>query len=586
MGTTVTQPLPPDVSSGQIDGALPEAATASRPKKLGEMLVDAGLLTAEQVGDLLQEARTQNVKLGELLVTKGLVTQQDIAMVLSLQLNVPLIDLKRDRVNPQALAYVPEEYARRNTLVPLDVTPDSLVVVMADPADIQVIEDLKARSRKLIVPAVATPDDIREAINLNYRVSGEIEEQIGQVAPAETEATDLRLSPDIVAETPIVRTVDLLIAQAVRDRASDIHLEPQSDHLRVRYRIDGILHDMLTLPPSAHGAVTSRIKVLAGMNIAERRRPQDGQFTAGVDGKQVDLRVASSDSAYGEMLVLRVLDKSLSLFDLGEVGLLPDALETYRHMLRAPLGMLLIGGPTGSGKTTTLYASVNQLDRNERNIVTIEDPIEYQFPGINQIQVNQQASITFATGLRSIMRLDPDVILVGEVRDTDTAKMATQAALTGHLVLSSIHANDAVGVLFRLIDLDVEPFLITSALVGVVSQRMVRKVCPHCQTEAEPSAEEQAAYLEEMGETPGPVRRGSGCNFCANTGYWGRTGVFEVLLLDDDIRRLLLKGAGTAEIRAEALRKGMVTMRRDGMIKVREGITTPYEVMRNIYSIS
>ncbi|MGD0766126.1 MAG: ATPase, T2SS/T4P/T4SS family [Dehalococcoidia bacterium] len=586
MGTTVTQPLPSDASQGQVDGAPPEAATAARPKRLGEMLVDAGLLTVEQVGSLIEEARMENVRLGELLVTKGLVTQQDIAMVLSLQLNVPLIDLKRDRVNPQALPYVPEDYARRYTLVPLDVTADSIVVVMADPADIQVIEDLKARSRRLIVPAVATPDDIREAINLNYRVSGEIEEQIGQVAPVETEAADLRLSPDVVAETPIVRTVDLLIAQAVRDRASDIHLEPQSDHLRVRYRIDGILHDMLSLPLSAHGAVTSRIKVLAGMNIAERRRPQDGQFTAGVDAKQVDLRVASSDSAHGEMLVLRVLDKSLSLFDLGEVGFLPDVLDKYRHMLKAPLGMLLVAGPTGSGKTTTLYASVNQLDRNERNIVTIEDPIEYQFPGINQIQVNQQANITFATGLRSIMRLDPDVILVGEVRDIDTAKMATQAALTGHLVLSSIHANDAVGALFRLIDLDVEPFLITSALVGVVSQRMVRKLCPHCLIQTEPAADEAAAYLDELGETLGSVQRGGGCNFCANTGYWGRTGVFEVLLLDEDIRRLLLKGAGTTEIRMEALQKGMVTMRRDGMIKVREGITSPHEVMRNIYSIS
>ena len=581
------QPLPSDSSAGGLGKGQAEAATRPRLKMLGEMLVDAGLLTTEQVDSIIQEARTQNVRMGELLVTKGLVSQQDIAMVLSLQLNIPLVDLKRDRVNPEALCYVPEDYARSHTLVPLDATSDSIVVVMADPADIQVIEDLKARSRKSILPAVATPDDIKEAINLSYRVSGEIEQQIGQVAPAAPEATAAaRLSPDIVAQTPIVRTVDLLVAQAVRDRASDIHLEPQEDHLRVRYRIDGILHDMLSLPLNAQAAVVSRMKVLAGMNIAERRRPQDGQFSAVVDGKQVDLRVASSDSVHGEMLVLRVLDKSLSLFDLGEVGLLPEALETYRHILKVPLGMLLVAGPTGSGKTTTLYASVNQLDRNERNIVTIEDPIEYQFPGINQIQVNQQANITFATGLRSIMRLDPDVILVGEVRDSDTAKMATQAALTGHLVLSSIHANDAVGVLFRLIDLGVEPFLITSALVGVISQRMVRKLCPHCLIDTEPWADEAAAYLEELSEPLENVRRGGGCNFCANTGYCGRTGVFEVLLLDEDIRRLLLKGASTAEIRAEALRKGMVTMRRDGMIKVREGITSPHEVMRNIYSIT
>ena len=581
------QPLPSDASAEGPDRGQAEAATRPRLKMLGEMLVDAGLLTTEQVDSIIQEARTQNVRMGELLVTKGLVSQQDIAMVLSLQLNIPLVDLKRDRVNPEALRYVPEEYARQHVLVPLDATSDSIVVVMADPADIQVIADLKARSRKSILPAVATPDDIREAINLSYRVSGEIEQQIGQVAPAEPEATAAtRLSPDIVAQTPIVRTVDLLIAQAVRDRASDIHLEPQEDYLRVRYRIDGILHDMLSLPPSAHAAVVSRIKVLAGMNIAERRRPQDGQFSAAVDRKQVDLRVASSDSIHGEMLVLRVLDKSLSLFDLTEVGLLPDVLETYRHMLRAPLGMVLVGGPTGSGKTTTLYASVNQLDRKERNIVTIEDPIEYQFAGINQIQVNQQAQITFATGLRSIMRLDPDVILVGEVRDSDTAKMATQAALTGHLVLSSIHANDAVGIIFRLIDLGVEPFLITSALIGVVSQRMVREICPHCRAAVAAVPEEQLAYEEEMGERQELFQYGAGCNFCANTGYWGRTGVFEVLVLDDDLRRMVLREANAAEIKAEAMKKGMVTMRRDGMIKVGEGITTPYEVMRNIYSIS
>ena len=581
------QPLPSDASIEGPDKGQVEAVARPRQKRLGEMLVDAGLLTAEQVDSLLQEAREQNVKLGELLVTQGLVTQQDIAMVLSLQLNVPLVDLKRDHVNPEAVRYVPEEYARSHILVPLDATGDSIVVAMADPADIQVIEDLRARARKSILPAVATPDDIREAINLAYRLSGEIEQQIGQVAPAEPDATTAaRLSPDIVAQTPIVRTVDLLIAQAVRDRASDIHLEPQEDYLRVRYRIDGILHDMLSLPPGTHAAVVSRMKVLAGMNIAERRRPQDGQFAAAVDGKQVDLRVASSDSIHGEMLVLRVLDKSLSLFNLTEVGLLPDALETYQHMLRAPLGMVLVGGPTGSGKTTTLYASVNQLDRKERNIITIEDPIEYQFAGINQVQVNQQAQITFATGLRSLMRLDPDVILVGEVRDSETAAMATQAALTGHLVLSSIHANDAVGILFRLIDLGVEPFLITSALIGVVSQRMVRRVCPHCRAAVAASPEEQLAFEEEMGKKQELFQYGAGCNFCANTGYWGRTGVFEVLVLDDDLRRLVLREANAAEFKAEAIKKGMVTMRLDGMIKVSEGITTPYEVMRNIYSIS
>jgi type II secretory ATPase GspE/PulE/Tfp pilus assembly ATPase PilB-like protein len=405
------------------------------------------------------------------------------------------------------------------------------------------------------------------------------------VTPRVDEAPVEEAAPDLTAQTPIVRTAELLIGQAVRDRASDIHLEPKEDHLRVRYRIDGFLHEVQTLPLSVHPPLISRLKVLAGMNIAERRRPQDGQFSIRVEGKDVDFRIATSDSAHGEMMVLRVLDKSLSLIALKELGFLPEALDHYTQMLRKPFGMVLVGGPTGSGKTTTLYASLNQLDRKGRNIVTIEDPIEYHFDDINQIQVNAQASITFASGLRSIMRLDPDVILVGEVRDSETAAMATQASLTGHLVLSSIHANDAVGILFRLIDLGVEPFLISSALVGVVSQRLVRRVCSHCRALADVPPEEASAYEEEMGEKPDKLYYGSGCNFCANTGYSGRTGVYEVMALSEEIRRLLLKGAGSADIKAQALSEGMTTMRRSAMLKVQQGVTTPLEVIRNVYSI-
>jgi general secretion pathway protein E len=365
---------------------------------------------------------------------------------------------------------------------------------MADPGNIQVLEDLEARAGMDIQATVGIPADIREAINRNYRASGAIEEQMSRVAPAEAAADDDGPIGDIVAQNPIVRTVELLLEQAVRDRASDIHLEPQEAGLRVRYRIDGILHDAETLPAGVTRALLSRLKVLAGMNIAERRRPQDGQFSVQVEGKDVDFRAATSDSVHGEMMVLRVLDKSLSLFDLTELGFSSQSLDLYTKMLQAPFGMILVGGPTGSGKTTSLYASVNQLDRRTRNVVTIEDPIEYIFQDISQIQVNSRAGITFASGLRSIMRLDPDVILVGEVRDGEAAGMATQAALTGHLVLSSIHANDAIGILFRLVDLGVEPYLISSALVGVASQRMVRRVCPHCRRLGRVSAEGQLVY--------------------------------------------------------------------------------------------
>ncbi len=563
------------------------AHTVAPPqKKLGEMLVESGLLAPDQLDRSLQEARRLHKRLGEYLVEQRLLTAEDLASTLSIQLKLPIIDLKRQPVQPEALDLVPEAYARQHDLIPINVTSDALVVVMSDPANIQVLEDLQARAKTAIQPAIGIPSDIRDAINRSYRASGEIEAQISQVAPPVDEpAVEEALAPDLVARTPIVRTVDLLIAQAVRDRASDIHLEPREDCVRVRYRIDGILHDVQTLPLTVHPPLISRLKVLAGMNIAERRRPQDGQFSVQIEGKDVDFRVATSDSVHGEIVVLRVLDKSLSLFTLGELGFLAEALERYSQMLRTPFGMILVGGPTGSGKTTTLYASVNRLDRTGRNIVTVEDPVEYLFEDINQIQVNPRADITFASGLRSIMRLDPDVILVGEVRDGETARMATQAALTGHLVLSSIHANDAVGVLFRLLDLGVEPFLISSALVGVVSQRMVRRVCPHCRSQSEAPIEEQLAYEEELGERPGRLYYGEGCNFCANTGYRDRIGVFEVLVVSEEVRRMLLKGASSAEIRAQATGEGMVTMRRDGMLKVQQGITTLHEVIRNIFSI-
>jgi general secretion pathway protein E len=564
---------------------MPEPASAPPVKKLGEILVDAGLITPEQLSQAVEEARQQQKRLGDYLQDEGMVAAEDVALALSLQLNVPIIDLTRHRVQPEALALVPEEYARQHDLIPVDLTGDSLVVVMADPLNMHTLEDLRARARKIIQPAVGIPSDIREAIDRNYVGWNEIERQISMVTPRVDEAPVEEAAPDLTAQTPIVRTAELLIGQAVRDRASDIHLEPKEDHLRVRYRIDGFLHEVQTLPLSVHPPLISRLKVLAGMNIAERRRPQDGQFSIRVEAKDIDFRVATSDSAHGEMMVLRVLDKSLSLIALKELGFLPEALDHYTQMLRKPFGMVLVGGPTGSGKTTTLYASLNRLDRKGRNIVTIEDPIEYHFEDINQIQVNAQASITFASGLRSIMRLDPDVILVGEVRDSETAAMATQASLTGHLVLSSIHANDAVGILFRLIDLGVEPFLISSALVGVVSQRLVRRVCSHCRALADVPPEEASAYEEEMGEKPDKLYYGSGCNFCANTGYSGRTGVYEVMPLSEEVRRLLLKGAGSADIKAQALSEGMTTMRRSAMLKVQQGVTTPLEVIRNVYSI-
>jgi general secretion pathway protein E len=566
---------------------MPKQVLAPQQKKLGEMLIDAGLLSREELEPAIEEARKRQVRLGDYLVEEGLVQAEDLAGTLSRQLGLPIVDLKSHRIQPEALELVPEGYARQNDLIPVELKDGRLVVAMADPGNIQVLEDLENRARMDIQATVGIPSDIRSAINRSYRASGAIEEQISRVVPAH-ELTPEEEAPgtDAVAQNPIVRTVELLLEQAVRDRASDVHLEPQETGLRVRYRIDGILHNAETLPLGVTRPLLSRLKVLAGMNIAERRRPQDGQFSVQIEGKDVDFRAATSDSVHGEMMVLRVLDKALSLFDLSDLGFSPQSLGLYTKMLKAPFGMLLVGGPTGSGKTTTLYASVNQLDRRTRNVVTIEDPIEYIFEDISQIQVNPRADITFASGLRSIMRLDPDVILVGEVRDGEAAGMATQAALTGHLVLSSIHANDAVGVLFRLVDLGVEPYLISSALVGMVSQRMVRKICTHCRKLSRVPAEGQLVYQEELGERPDQLYYGAGCNICAGTGYLGRTGVFEVMAPSEELRRMYLRGETSGTLRDRAIAEGMITMRHDGMRKVQQGVTTPDEVIRNIFSIT
>jgi len=559
------------------------APTMSVRKQLGEILVESGHILNEALR--LQQKRQR--RLGQLLVDEGMVTAEELAAALSLQFNMPLIDLKLHVVQPHALSLVSEKLARKHTLVPLDVISDSLVVVMADPGDIRAIEAVAAQARMEVQPAVGIPDQIRETIDLNYKAQSEIETQVRQFSAAlSTKAPDdVGGAEEAVAQTPVVRTVDLLIVQALRARASDIHIEPQADRVRIRYRVDGVLHDAMSLPLETLEPLLSRLKILAELDIAERRRAQDGQFSFMADGREADIRAATFETAYGETMALRILDKSLPLFALTELGLLPETLSKYRSMLNSPYGMILVAGPTGSGKTTTLYASLNQLDRNERNIITIEDPIEYRFPDIKQSQVNPKAGITFGSGLRALMRLDPDVILVGEVRDSETSRAAVQAALTGHLVLSSIHANDATGALFRLMDLGIEPYLISSALIGIVAQRMVRRICHHCREPYRPSEEESAAYEEHIGDAQTHFYHGAGCNLCAGTGYLLRTGVFEVMPLSAEIRHLLLAGASPDDIRSQAVAEGMVSLRQSGMLKVKEEATTLPEALRTFFAI-
>jgi len=485
---------------------------------------------------------------------------------------------------PEVLQLIPEAMARRFNAVPAAIIDNTLQVAMANPADIFALEALALQSRMRIEPIAASDKEVQEAIDFNYRGFGQIEEQVSRI-PTDAEEADKANLIEATADAPVASALRLIIEEASKARASDIHIEPEEDKLRVRYRIDGALQDVMFLPPKIHLPLTSRIKIMADMNIADHLRPQDGQFSTEYAGRPVDIRVATSPTVRGETTVLRLLDKSLAIIDLPQLGFSPESLARYENMLKVPFGMILISGPTGAGKTTTLYASINKLDRVSRNIITIEDPVEYRFVSMNQIQVNPKAGLTFANGLRSILRLDPDVILVGEIRDAETASIAIQAALTGHLVLSSIHANDAVGVVFRLLDLGIEPFMVSSALIGVVAQRMVRRICPDCSTDKEVPVMEQVAYTEETGENRTKFSYGTGCDLCSYTGYRGRTGIFEILPLSDNIRMQILKGASTSDVRVQAIEEGMLPLLQDGMLRVKAGITTPSEVLRNAYFI-
>jgi general secretion pathway protein E len=521
---------------------------------------------------------------------------------------------------PQALGLIPEDVAKKYGVLPLTLENNTLRVFMVNPNDILTIENLSIYTRKRIEPVAASEADIKEGIDYNYRaikdssrvdsgagamppraapgiavpgVQPDTSGAAGSAGPAQGGGTstlsqydDRVLPPEITSDSPIAHQLDKILDEAIKARASDIHIEPDESNVRIRYRIDGILHQVASLPLTVHTGLISRIKILSDMNIADHRRPQDGQFSFDSDSKHIDVRVATVNTVNGEMAVLRLLDKSMAALALPEIGFLRESQEMFEQMLMMPYGMVLISGPTGAGKTTTLYAAVNSLDSVGKNIITVEDPVEYRFSNINQIQVNIKAGLTFASGLRAIVRLDPDVILVGEIRDGETALIAVQSALTGHLVLSSVHANDTVGVVFRLIDLGVEPFLISSALIGIVAQRMVRRVCPHCARKVTVPLVEQMAYEKEMGEARAEFMYGEGCPMCVHTGYLGRTAIFEILTVTDNIRRMIVGGSGNTDIRAATLSEGLVPIARYGMMKAKAGVTTPYEVLRNAYTIT
>src|SRR5215472_5528881 len=504
------------------------------------------------------------------------------------------VDLSTRPSDNEALALVPEAYAAANNLLPLEVRDGVLVLACVDPSNTVVLNEVQVLSRHRVRALAAPRAEIHEAITQRYKVLPHVDEHVRafvqRARPASGEGrADLREGraalQAINEQSPVVNVVNIIIAQGLRDRASDIHLEPQQDQLRVRFRIDGILTDTLRLPKNMAQSLTSRLKVMANLDIVDRHRAQDGQIRFQSDGRSVDIRVSTTETIWGEKVVLRLLDQARTVLSLDQLGLEDRGYGVLSQLLRSPFGMVVVSGPTGSGKTTTLYAAIKQLDPISQNITTIEDPVEYTFKDINQIQISKVANLTFANGLKAILRQDPDVILVGEIRDRETAEIAVQSALTGHLVLSSLHATDAAGVIQRFIEMGMEGFLVSSALIGVVAQRLVRRICTYCREPYEPSTDERRLWLEYGSHDKAIFFRGRGCTHCAYTGFRSRIGVFEVLPITESIKRLISARASAQEIRDQAVREQMRTLRADAVNKVASDLTTLAEVIRCVWVV-
>ncbi len=555
-----------------------------RARQLDELLL-AGLVTEDQLALGRGEAALRGWPVGRALVELGFVTDEGLAVALAEQYGLSFIDLTESSVDAMAVAMVPEPAARRHNCIPVRFEQDRLVVAMVDPANVVAIDDLRALTKRDIEIVVATKSDVSSAINRFYRMDSAAE-SLAEEAAAVQEAEDKSLEDAVKSagadDAPIIKLVNLLITQAVSDRASDIHIEPEEKVLRIRYRVDGVLHEVMTPPKSVQAGITSRLKIMADINIAERRVPQDGRIGLVVQGKQIDIRVATLPTVHGEKLVLRLLDKSSVLLKLSDLGFLQHNYERFRESFSKPYGQILVTGPTGSGKSTTLYATLNILNRPEVNIITVEDPVEYRLPGVNQIQTHPKAGLTFASALRSILRSDPDIILIGEIRDRETAQIATEAALTGHLVLSTLHTNDAPSALTRLVEMGIEPYLVSSALDCVVAQRLARNLCDRCKEPYAPTDEElrAAQFPVAAGEEPPKLYKAVGCSSCGQTGYKGRSALHEVMPVTEGIQKLIVENGSSETIKKLAIEQGMITLRHDGMAKVKAGITSIEEILR------
>jgi type IV pilus assembly protein PilB len=559
-------------------------------QRIGDILIEQGLITPQQLEEVLKMQSAGNKKrIGEILVELGTISREKLFEVLQYIYETEYIDLSNYVIDPEVISVIPEKVALQFKLIPISKNDDEneLVVAMANPLDVYAIDFVRGHTKiKKIKIMLATEDDILSAINSYYELGEykDIIEKLGtELLFKEEEEEDLQKLEAISKGAPIIQLVNILIVQGVKDRASDIHIEPNDRGLLIRFRIDGMLHDNRILPNKIKAAIISRVKILAKMDIAERRLPQDGRFQVKFGSREVDLRVSTIPTVFGEKVVLRILDKSKGLIKLKNLGFLAEQLDQFKSIILKSYGIILLTGPTGSGKTTTLYAALNKVNSNEKNIITVEDPVEYKLNRVNQIQILPKIDLTFANALRSILRQDPDVIMIGEIRDTETAQIAVHAALTGHLVFSTLHTNDAASALTRLIDMGIEPFLISSSVIGVLAQRLVRVICEKCKEEYVPS--EDILYglkIKDRLNNDSKIKlyRGKGCSFCKNTGYYGRTSIYELIVLDEEIKSLIVTKASSNVINELALKNGMKTLKDSGMEKALQGITTIEEVLR------
>lgn len=557
-------------------------------QRIGDILIEQGLITPQQLEEVLKMQSAGNKKrIGEILVELGTISREKLFEVLQYVYETEYVDLSNYVIDPEVISLIPEKFALQYRLIPLSINDNELVIAMANPLDVYAIDFVRGHTKiKKIKTMLAAEDDVLSAINSYYELGEykDIIEKLGtEMIFKEEEDEDLQKLEAISKEAPIIQLVNMLIVQGVKDRASDIHIEPNERGLLIRFRIDGMLHDNRILPNKIKAAIISRVKILAKMDIAERRLPQDGRFQVKFGIREVDLRVSTIPTVLGEKVVLRLLDKSKGLIELKNLGFLAEQLDQFKSIILKSYGIILLTGPTGSGKTTTLYAALNKVNSNEKNIITVEDPVEYKLNRVNQIQILPKIDLNFANALRSILRQDPDIIMVGEIRDTETAQIAVQAALTGHLVFSTLHTNDAASALTRLIDMGIEPFLISSSVIGVIAQRLVRVICEKCKEEYVPS--ENILYglkIKDRLNNDSKIKlyRGKGCSFCKNTGYYGRISIYELIVLDDEIKSLIVTKASSNVINELALKNGMKTLKDSGMEKVLQGITTIEEVLR------